>query len=230
MTAPNLALGADANGGDREAGANSNARPSDWCTSLGKRTFDVVLAMLLLAAAFPLMVLASFAVLTSRGPLFFASSRVGQAGRRIRVWKFRTMYHRPDLGVQLTRRGDNRVTPAGRFLRKWKIDELPQLMNVVRGDMSLVGPRPDSAEFLDTLPPYRRSFLASLKPGITSVATLRFRNEEELLSRVPEAQLTSYYVTTLLPLKVQLDLQYACHATVFTDLLLMLRTVAAIVG
>jgi len=202
--------------------------PSKWCTSLGKRIFDVVFATMLLVAFLPFMVLASFAVVTSRGPLFFASDRVGQRGKRIRVLKFRTMHHRKELGVQLTRRGDDRITRAGRFLRSWKIDELPQFINVVRGDMSLVGPRPDSAEFLNTLPTSLRSVLASVKPGVTSVATLIFRNEEDLLSRIPENELTSYYVKTLLPEKVCVDLEYACHATMFTDAKLLLQTLLAI--
>jgi len=202
--------------------------PSKWCTSTSKRIFDVVLATMLLVAALPLMLLASFAVLTSRGPLFFASNRVGQRGKRIRVLKFRTMHHRQELGVQLTRRGDDRITKAGRFLRSWKIDELPQFINVVRGDMSLVGPRPDSAEFLNTLPTSLRSLLTSIKPGITSVATLIFRNEEDLLGCVPESKLTSYYVKTLLPEKVELDLEYACHATMFTDVKVLLQTLLAV--
>jgi len=213
-------------------GAIGSAReyffPSKWCTSLSKRIFDIVFATMLLVAALPLMLLASFAVLTSRGPLFFASNRVGQNGERIRVLKFRTMHHRKELGVELTRRGDDRITKAGCFLRSWKIDELPQFINVVRGDMSLVGPRPDSAEFLNTLPTSLRSVLTSIKPGITSVATLIFRNEEDLLSCVPESELTSYYVKTLLPEKVGLDLEYACHATMFTDIKVLLQTLLAV--
>jgi lipopolysaccharide/colanic/teichoic acid biosynthesis glycosyltransferase len=202
--------------------------PSKWCTSLGKRIFDVVVATMLLIAALPLMLLASLAVLTSRGPVFFGSERVGQGSKRIRVLKFRTMFDRKELGAQLTRRGDDRVTKGGRILRAWKIDELPQFINVVRGDMSLVGPRPDAAEFLDTLPASVRSALASIKPGITSMATIMFRNEEALLSRVPERELTSYYVTSLLPEKVWLDLEYACQATMFTDVKLLLQTLLAV--
>jgi lipopolysaccharide/colanic/teichoic acid biosynthesis glycosyltransferase len=94
--------------------------------------------------------------------------------------------------------------------------------------MSLVGPRPDSAEFLDTLPASLRSGLASIRPGITSVATLKFRNEEELLSRVPENELASFYINTQLPAKVRLDLEYASHASLFTDLKLLLKTVLTI--
>lgn len=205
-----------------------NLHPSSWCTSSGKRIFDVVFATMLLVFALPVMLLAAFAVLTSPGPVFFVSGRVGKGGKRIGVFKFRTMRHRKELGVQLTRQGDERVTKIGRFLRKWKIDELPQLINVARGDMSLVGPRPDSAEFLDTLPASIRSSLASLKPGITSVATLRFRNEEDLLGKVPENELASFYVKTLLPEKARLDLEYASKATMPTDIILLFKTFLAV--
>ena len=211
-------------------GGREYLNPSKWCASPGKRFFDVVFATILLVFALPFMLLASLAVLTSPGPVFFASNRMGQWGKRIRVLKFRTMLHRKELGVQLTRRGDDRITKAGRFLRKWKIDELPQFINVLRGDLSLVGPRPDTDEFLNTLPTYLRPALASIKPGITSVATLQFRNEEELLSRVPESELTSYYIKTHLPRKVWIDLEYASQATIFTDVKLLLRTLLAVVN
>ena len=203
-------------------------RPSAWCTSAGKRLFDVVFATMSLVVSFPLFLLASIAVLTSPGPLFFSSSRVGQGGKPIRVLKFRTMRRRKKLGVQLTRRGDDRITPVGRFLRKWKIDELPQFLNVLCGDMSLIGPRPDSAEFLETLPAGARSALQSIKPGITSVATILFRNEEEILRQVPECEMTSHYVHSLLPQKISLDLDYASRATFSSDLILLLKTALAI--
>src|SRR5882762_9367217 len=228
MTTSSVAQATSVIGGGEFVGGREYLWPSKWCTSPGKRIFDAVFATILLVFTLPFMLLASLAVLTSPGPLFFASDRVGQRGKRIRVLKFRTMHHRKELGVQLTRRGDDRITRAGRFLRSWKIDELPQFINVVRGDMSLVGPRPDSAEFLNTLPTSLRSVLASVKPGVTSVATLIFRNEEDLLSRTPENELTSYYVKTLLPEKVCVDLEYACHATMFTDAKLLLQTLLAI--
>ncbi len=204
-------------------------RPSAWCTSTGKRFFDLVCAIIFLILSLPLMLIAALAVLTTRGPLFFPSKRVGRGGKQIQVLKFRTMRHRKEMGVQLTRRGDDRITAAGRFLRKWKIDELPQFLNVLRGDMSLVGPRPDSAEFLETLPFSVQRTLESIKPGITGRATLLFRNEEDILNRVPESELTSFYVHTLLPQKIALDLGYASRATFLSDLKLLLQTALAIV-
>ncbi len=230
MTTPSFAQNTNVIGAGELVGGREYLCPSKWCTSPGKRIFDIVFATILLVFALPFMLLASLMVLTSPGPLFFASNRMGKGGKRIRVLKFRSMYHRKELGVQLTRSGDDRVTGAGRFLRKWKIDELPQFINVVRGDMSLVGPRPDSAEFLDMLPAYLRSAFESVRPGITGIATLQFRNEEELLSRVPENALTSYYITTLLPEKVWLDLEYASHATLFTDIQLLLQTLSSVLS
>jgi len=199
---------------------------SQWCNSAGKRVFDLVCATVFLICASPLMLVAALAVATTPGPLFFAADRVGQGGKRIRVLKFRTMVDRKELGMQLTRSGDGRVTKAGRFLRQWKIDELPQLINVILGDMSLVGPRPDSAEFLNALADDLQCVRA-IRPGITSVATLKFRNEEDVLSRVLEKELTSFYIKTHLPQKVQLDLEYARRANMLTDLKLLLKTMAA---
>lgn len=228
MTTPSVTQDTSAIGTGELVGVHEYLTPSKWCTSAGKRIFDIMFATILLVFSLPFMVLASIAVLTSPGPVFFASNRMGQGGKRIRVLKFRTMFHRKELGVQLTRRGDHRITKPGRFLRNCKIDELPQFINVLRGDLSLVGPRPDTDEFLNTLPAYLRPVLASVKPGITSVATLLFRNEEELLSHVPESELTSYYVKTHLPKKVWLDLEYASHASMFTDVKLLLRTLLAL--
>ena len=207
--------------------ATNGSRISRWCNSRSKRIFDLVGAVSLLILAAPLMLLALLVVATTPGPLLFAGVRLGQGGKPIRVLKFRTMVHRKSVGLLLTRKGDARITKVGYFLRQWKLDELPQLLNVIRGEMSLVGPRPDAEEFMSALPNGLRRVL-TLKPGLTSVATLRFRNEEDLLRRVPHHQLTSYYVQTLLPEKVRLDLEYASRANLFTDCLLLLKTVSAI--
>jgi lipopolysaccharide/colanic/teichoic acid biosynthesis glycosyltransferase len=207
---------------------DGHREPSPWSISSAKRWCDLTLALMALAISTPLFLLASILVLTSRGPLFFGSIRVGEGGKRIRVLKFRTMLHRRELGVQLTRGDDERITPAGRWLRKWKLDELPQFINVVRGEMSLVGPRPDSPEHIATLPGSVQGFLFRLKPGITSIASSRFRDEARILARVPEADLTSYYTRTLLPHKLSLDLEYASQATFLSDFILLIRTAVAV--
>jgi len=183
----------------------------------------------MLVLALPLFVLiAVFVKLTSRGPALFRQRRVGQGGREFQLMKFRTMVQSGEHnGPRLTRSGDSRVTGLGRVLRKWKLDELPQLFNLLHGDMSLVGPRPDMAEFLGSLKGSARHVLL-LKPGITGSATLQFRNEEELLALVPEEQLREVYVQEVLPQKVKLDLDYASTATFLTDLLMLLKTAVAI--
>jgi lipopolysaccharide/colanic/teichoic acid biosynthesis glycosyltransferase len=204
------------------------SQPSAWTISSTKRSCDIFLASIALLLTAPFLLLALFLVLTSRGPLLFASERVGKAGKHIRVLKFRTMRHRRDLGVQLTGRNDERITPAGRWLRRWKLDELPQFLNVLRGEMSLVGPRPDSREFIDTLPACVKSTLFRIRPGITSVASLKFRDEASVVAHVSESELSSYYTHCLLPHKVFLDLDYASRATMLSDLRLLLRTAVEI--
>jgi lipopolysaccharide/colanic/teichoic acid biosynthesis glycosyltransferase len=205
---------------------NAEIGLSRWNFSTGKRVFDVTVGAVVLTLAMPLMALIAMTIrVSTRGPVLFRQRRVGRNGKLFEILKFRTMVHRSlqDQGTSITRRGDSRVTWLGRWLRKSKLDELPQLYNVVRGDMSLVGPRPDLPEFYDNLGPEQRQILA-LKPGVTGWATLQFRDEESHLARVPEQQLTSYYVDTLFPAKVQLALDYARRATFTGDLLIILRT------
>jgi lipopolysaccharide/colanic/teichoic acid biosynthesis glycosyltransferase len=206
-----------------EAGIARNVSP--WNHSRGKRIFDIFVASLAILPCLPLMALiAAVVAVTSRGPVLFRQKRVGENGRAIEVLKFRTMAHNPnDSGPGVTRSGDPRITPVGRFLRRCKLDELPQVVNVLRGDMSLVGPRPDLAEFCETLAPQHRSWL-TLRPGLTGWATLQFRNEEQLLAAVPKEQLVRYYRDTVLPQKAELDLAYAEKATFLGDLGILWRT------
>ncbi len=208
---------------------DSSEQITCWCHSAGKRTFDVCCSLIVLAATLPLFVLiAALIKLTSDGPTFFRQNRLGKGSREFVLLKFRTMtYSRCQRGPGLTRAGDVRVTRLGRSLRKWKIDELPQLINVLRGDMSLVGPRPDLTEFWDDLQPTGRRVL-SLLPGITGWATLHFRNEEKLLAEIPEQQVRQYYLNEILPRKVDLDLDYAAKATFAKDIFILLQTGIAI--
>lgn len=202
----------------------SRGAAASWCFSKGKRLFDVFIASLLVIPAAPLMLLIAAAVrTTSPGPAFFRQSRLGQGGRPFELLKFRTMRHDPAGGALLTSGGDSRITGVGKWLRAWKLDEVPQLINVVRGNMSLVGPRPDLEKFWEQTDVNCRRVLA-LKPGITGAASLAFRNEEELLAQVPAGNLTSVYVNHLLPQKAGLDLDYAAHATFRTDCMLLVRT------
>jgi len=198
---------------------------SPWCNSSSKRLFDVVLVLVLLLPALPLMALVSMLVkLTSRGPVLFGQLRAGKDSIEFRLLKFRTMVRdRPQTGPGVTTRGDPRVTGTGRLLRKSKLDELPQLFHVLSGKMSLVGPRPDLPEYLASLNRNQRSVLA-LRPGLTGNASVSFRNEEEILAQAPTGQLESFYLTHVLPKKVQLDLEYAKTATLWSDIGMLLRT------
>jgi lipopolysaccharide/colanic/teichoic acid biosynthesis glycosyltransferase len=127
----------------------------------------------------------------------------------------------------VTASGDRRITAAGRVLRRWKLDELPQLINVVRGEMSFVGPRPDVAEYIATLQADQREVLA-LRPGLTGLATLRYRHEEQLLSEAPAGELKDFYCSRVLPDKVRIDLDYSRRASLCADLGILTRTLTAI--
>lgn len=195
-----------------------------WSVSIRKRVFDAFVAGFALIATSPLMAIAAVLVLgTSRGPVLFRQTRVGQAGRRFTLFKFRSMRVRTEKDSCLTCQGDNRVTKVGRILRKTKLDELPQLYNVLRGDMSMIGPRPDVPEYVATLPAELRQVLL-LRPGVTSSASILFRNEEALLAHVPPEKLHEFYCDTLFPRKVQLDLDYARSASFLRDLQLIAKT------
>lgn len=200
-------------------------RLSTWPDSRAKRMFDLLGALLLLPPALLLMAIVAVAIkLTSPGPVLFRQWRCGKNGHQFQLLKFRSMRtSRSQTGPGLTYVNDPRVTPVGRVIRKWKLDELPQLFNLIRGDMSLVGPRPDLPEYIGALPDPHRQVLR-LRPGITSIATLRFRHEDELLSKVPAAALTAYYVANILPQKVNMELDYAWRASLFSDLAVVLRT------
>lgn len=195
---------------------------SPWCSSAGKRFFDMAVAALGLLVTLPAMaVIAVLVRLASPGPILFRQLRVGENGTLFELLKFRTMNDSP--GSAVTQKGDSRITRVGSVLRRTKFDELPQLVNVLRGDMSLVGPRPDLPEFWSALEPQCRSIMR-LRPGITGLASLRYRDEETLLALVPKDRLHEHYVSHVLPHKVQLDLEYAERATLLSDIHLLLGT------
>lgn len=189
-----------------------------------KRLFDILASAAGLALLSPLFITVSlFVKLTSRGPVFFLQERVGRHFRPFKIIKFRTMVvDAPKLGGQLTVGDDHRITWFGRFLRKTKIDELPQLVNVLIGDMSLVGPRPEVARYVEM---FRNDYeqLLSVRPGITDLASLRYRNESELLRGEPDPE--AAYKERILPEKIELSKQYVRRSSFWFDLSLILRTV-----
>jgi len=198
-------------------------RQSPWCRSRGKRCFDILVATVLLIPVAPLIPLIILLVkLDSPGPAFFIKHRVGVGGRDFAMFKFRTMEHEKRDGIYLTRAGDLRITRVGRLLRKWKLDEIPQLWNVIRGDMSLVGPRPHMRRLLGQSPKLR-DFL-SIRPGVTGAATIHFRHEELILPRISEVELETYYIQNILPRKMQLDMDYSGRETFWSDFKLLLST------
>ena len=189
-----------------------------------KRAFDVASAAAGLVLLSPLFAIIAVAIkLDGPGPVFFRQERVGRGGALFRIWKFRTMVADAERrGGVLTVGEDPRVTGAGRMLRRYKLDELPQLLNVIAGEMSLVGPRPEVARYVALYGPRERPVL-DLLPGITDPASIEFRDEGALLAGYPDPE--AAYVRDFIPRKAALNLEYAARATVASDLGLVLRTV-----
>jgi lipopolysaccharide/colanic/teichoic acid biosynthesis glycosyltransferase len=190
---------------------------------IAKRIYDAILSALGLVLLSPLfLVIALLVKLSDGGPVFYRQQRVGQGGRLFWIWKFRTMVVNADRrGPQLTKDGDARITPVGCWLRKSKLDELPQLWNVLRGEMSFVGPRPEVPQYVAHYTEAQREVLR-VKPGVTDVATLAFRHEEELLASAPDTEV--FYREQCLPRKIELNLQYQTRASLWQDTRIILLT------
>ena len=183
-----------------------------------KRFFDFAVAFVSLLLLWPFFLLISLAIrFDSDGPAIFRQYRIGRSGHPFVIYKFRTMFRDAEHGPRVTTRGDQRTTRFGSILRKTKLDELPQLLNVLKGDMSLVGPRPKV--------PGHDTKIVCGRPGITGAATLLFANEEELLHQVKAEQIEKFAVEVLNPVKVNIDRQYRRRATFFSDFYLLLRTI-----
>jgi lipopolysaccharide/colanic/teichoic acid biosynthesis glycosyltransferase len=195
---------------------------SPWTQSSCKRLFDLALVLATLPFLIPVFLVIAAAIrLTSSGPVMFLQKRMGRHGHPFTIVKFRTMIHSEDRAHSLiTTAVDPRLTPLGSFLRWWKLDELPQLVNVIRGDMSLIGPRPKVFE--------HQVAELGCRPGITGAATLAFAREEIALASVPKHQLSNYYYDAVLPLKRQLDAEYMARATCLSDLALIVNTALGI--
>ena len=189
---------------------------SPWSQSGAKRLFDCFCVLLALPMLIPILAVVALAVwLTSRGPVLFLQRRMGCHGRPFIILKFRTMTHSEHCSHNPVTTTENQCfTPIGLFLRRWKLDELPQLLNVLVGDMSMVGPRPKLIEHQ----------IADLfcRPGITGAATIAFAREDQILARLPNHHLNDYYASVILPFKHQLDAEYMARATFLSDFKLIL--------
>ena len=192
-----------------------------------KRVFDVTASLAGLLILSPLFALIGLLIkLTSPGPVLYRAQRVGRHGKPFALYKFRSMVvDAQRLGPAITAQGDPRVTRIGRLIRRTKLDELPQLFNVLTGDMSLVGPRPEDPRYVALYTPEQRAILA-VRPGITSAASLAYRHEEALLSG---ADWEVRYREEIMPRKLVADMAYVRHSNFLTDIALILRTLLALV-
>jgi lipopolysaccharide/colanic/teichoic acid biosynthesis glycosyltransferase len=193
-----------------------------------KRVTDVIISLVALLILSPFFIIIAILVFSgSKGPVFYRQTRVGYQGRDFRIFKFRTMFTGSDKGSLITIGGrDPRITPLGYFLRKYKLDELPQLLNVISADMSLVGPRPEVRKYVDMYGPEQLKVL-QVKPGITDYASIKYSNENEILGRASDPEYI--YVHEIMPAKLALNLQYINDKNLWVDFKIILQTIFKIV-
>jgi len=189
-----------------------------------KRIFDFICSTLGLIVLSPILIAIAIKIkIGSDGPVFFKQIRVGEKNKEFRILKFRTMVVDAEkLGRQITVGNDNRITRIGGFLRKYKLDELPQLINVFKGDMSLVGPRPEVPRYVKLYNEQQRKVL-EVKPGITDLASIRYRDENDLLGEAENPD--DLYINTIMPDKLALNLEYIKKNNVFFDIYIILKTI-----
>lgn len=193
---------------------------------MSKRAFDLAAALCGLLLLTPLLAaIALWIRIDSPGPVFFRQLRIGRHGVPFSIFKFRTMTVR-SAGAQLTVGQDARITRAGHFLRHYKLDELPQLINVVQGSMSLVGPRPEVPRYVACYPPDVRRIVLSVAPGITDWASIHYKDENAILGRAVDPE--QAYIDTILPVKLDYYVRYVEQRTFWTDLRIILRTLTAL--
>lgn len=195
-----------------------------------KRIFDIGCTLLGILVLIPIMLLISVCIkFDSPGPVIFRQIRVGRRGRPFNVLKFRTMeVNAENNGLSITSSGDARITRVGEFFRKYKLDEIPQLFNVIKGDMSLVGPRPEVPKFVECYPAGMKERILSVRPGVTDNASIEFRNENQLLADSSDPE--RCYVEEVLPTKLALYNQYIDNHTIFGDLVIIFRTIFAVMN
>ena len=193
-----------------------------------KRIFDIKVSIIILLIFFPVGLLLSIWILfESKGGIFYRQQRIGQFGKPFGILKFRSMRKDADKLGRLTVGQDPRITKSGRFLRKFKLDEFPQFINVLKGEMSIVGPRPEVKEFVDLYTDDQRLIL-NVKPGITDYASVEYFNENELLGKSDNPHQT--YIDVIMPTKIEMNKKYLSNPTIRTDIKIMWATFKRIIG
>lgn len=197
--------------------------------TMTKRIFDLVFSLLGVLFLFPILfVIGLFIVIDSRGRIFYLQTRVGKNNKDFRLLKFRTMVTGAERNGLLTiGENDQRITRTGKWLRKYKLDELPQLINILKGDMSFVGPRPEVRKYVALYTP-EQSAVLSVRPGLTDYASLAYINENEVLSAYPDPE--KAYIEQVMPEKLQLNLKYIKEKGMITDLKIIFKTIGKIAG
>jgi lipopolysaccharide/colanic/teichoic acid biosynthesis glycosyltransferase len=192
-----------------------------------KRIFDLLVSFMGIVILSPVFIIASIAIkLDSKGKILFLQKRVGRYGKEFNIYKFRTMITDAEkIGKQITVGKDSRITKVGAFLRKFKIDELPQLFNVFKGDMSLVGPRPEVPKYVSLYNEEQRRVL-EVRPGITDMASLRYKDENDILGNVENPE--EYYINIIMKDKLNLNLEYIEKSNIFFDIYLIIKTIIKI--
>lgn len=190
----------------------------------GKRAFDVIVSLAVLVLLLPLFILIAVAIkLDDQGPVFFRQVRVGKGGRQFRIYKFRSMRNLLAGGALITAASDSRITRCGKFLRRYKLDELPQFINVLFGQMSVVGPRPEVAKYIELYAAQQRKRILSVRPGLTDYAAIALRDEEHILAASSDPEAT--YVNELMPRKFALYDKYCNEIFLRTDIKIVVSTV-----
>ena len=189
-----------------------------------KRQFDLIFSLVGISLFLPVGALIALIIkIEDGGPIFYVQERVGQGGRHFKMIKFRTMIRDADkIGSAITIGNDSRITRVGRWLRRFKLDEFPQLFNVLKGEMSLVGPRPEVPKYVTLYNDTEREVL-NLVPGITDPASIIYRNENEILGKFGDPE--KYYVEKIVPDKIRINLEYAKKANVLSDIFVILQTI-----
>lgn len=190
-----------------------------------KRSFDIFSSLIGIILLIPVFIIVGIIIkIDSRGPLFFTQERIGKHFKPFKILKFRTMVYGSD-GPLITAKGDQRITRVGRYLRRYKIDELPQLFNVIKGDMSIVGPRPEVKKYVEL---FKSDYvhILTVRPGITDPASLRYSDEESILSLSHEYE--ELYIKRILPDKIKLSLEYVKDHNMIKDILIIIKTIVQI--